>query len=89
MTETRQTKRQRSPLLERSSLLLPRKSWRRTFLVLEYEVEDLSILSIRWGEDQTFLLEGWGALHPVFLSFQQDLSPSPREKGSLLLPTEG
>ena len=54
MFERRLTKRQRSSLLERSSFLLPRKSWGRTLLVLEYEVEDLSFLSIRWGGGPDF-----------------------------------
>ena len=54
-----------------------------------------------WGEDQTSLFEGWEELHPFFFSAcslpffsrgkgdRQDLFPLPREKGGLVLPTEG
>ena len=61
-----------------------------SLLVLEHEVEDLCFLSIRCGENQTFLFEDClsSRAYPYAL-FQQDLFPSPREKGSLLLPTVG
>ena len=54
-----------------------------------------------WGEDQTSLFEGWEELHPFFFSacslpFFQEVKgigrisfPLPREKGGLVLPTEG
>ena len=62
MTERRRTKRQRSSLLERSSApATTKKLGKDSLLVSEFEVGDLSFLSIRWGEDQTFLLEGWGS----------------------------
>ena len=57
-----------------------------------------------WAADQISLFEGWGELHPLFLSVFSLLSfekvketirteiiffPLSREKGSLYLPTKG
>ena len=38
-----------------------KKLGKDSLLVSEHEVRDLSFLSIRWGEGQTFLFEGWGS----------------------------
>ena len=65
MTERRRTKRQRSSLLERSTLLLQRKSWGRTLPVSEHEVRDLSFFLYAGGRARLFCFKVGGA--PPFL----------------------
>ena len=75
-----------------------------SLLVLEHEVADLPFGFEGWAADQISLFEGWGELHPLFLSVcslpsfekvKETIRTEiiffllSREKGSLYLPTKG